>query len=484
MAIQSLRQNGCKLEYQNEAGDWIQFADLSGCVIQAPEPQANTDEQYCSIASYIVEFLNAKFNDLLNAVDATGDAAAAGSFFLLLAGPIGISVIAVVQAAAIIKSASTSLLRAGITAEVIETAKCQLYCILKANSGWSNALVPDDGSQGLQNQIMIAWRNKISKDSGTNVALQEWIKTVNIFSPQVWQQRAYLGSLSTRNDCIACECISPCRLQEAGSNYLPPLANLDGTWTLLGTPTPNTPDGLYEGVYRLLYDYVSCCRLELVQVVTHQTPSGKLPAGILECGMDPSLPFLEKISLNDLNGQCFNAFMVRSSIPFEIKVRVTDCVPAASGWCYAYDFTQSDGGWAKITTAGQYTPGTGWVVGQGIFPNNVLHTGIYIEKAMPANVGLTSVTMEYTGGGGSGNWTGVLMPSPAPHDVINRIGGAVARNPKTHIWEANAGVPYSPPTVRLELTGQEGAHESVSGAITKVIFRGNGANPFGANNCV
>lgn len=173
----------------------------------APEVDANTSGEWCSIAIQVSSFLDNKFDDMLTAVDATSDIVGAVSLALAAFGPIGVAAAAAVNIVTTIIGAGTSAFRAALTTEVKEEARCKLYCIIKDHGGWSNSRVATPGTAFPdQNAIMLEWVNAVLASVGTNAALNSWIQTVNVFDPSVWEQRAYIGSLDSSAVCEICDC--------------------------------------------------------------------------------------------------------------------------------------------------------------------------------------------------------------------------------------------------------------------------------------
>lgn len=166
---------------------------ICGCEDE-PDIPPNTGDlsgQYCSMAGYIVSWLDGLWNDTLNAVDASNSIVEIVSELAEAAAPNVISFITGTVNSVI--ALGTSAARAAVTTEILEEVKCDLFCLLEQNDGYSEA-------------VFNSWISGISTSYPSNVGIQLWAGLSGWYDSAIWQQRAYIGSLSTSNDCTACEC--------------------------------------------------------------------------------------------------------------------------------------------------------------------------------------------------------------------------------------------------------------------------------------
>lgn len=277
----------------------------------------NQDARWCSIANYIIDWTDRRFNDVMNVADFVSDPTG-----VVLAGVIGgwPNVVAVVASsiAAIIASTTITALRAAITADVIEDARHKLYCHIKANGGF------DIG-------VLSNWRSQLINESSTNLGLKVWAMLTELIQWSVWDERAAIGELGESFDCIEFGCSDPLDLlPEAGSRPAVPLG--EGVWQLRSTETPNTPDGKYYASYRLGYS-VYCARWYLENVEQAFTAPSNAPfIGFRNCdSTNPAWDIeLTGGTLQDASGLCFNSFYLHSDTEFEITIRITNCIGAGT----------------------------------------------------------------------------------------------------------------------------------------------------------
>jgi len=89
--------------------------------------------------------------------------------------------------------------------------------------------------------------------------------------------------------------------------------------------------GLYVGCYTLPVNTINSY-ITNVSVVTYNAPSSPTaPATITASGESP----VDLTGINDLVGQSFNSFCIRSTAAFEINIRVS----ATNTWCKVLDLT-------------------------------------------------------------------------------------------------------------------------------------------------
>lgn len=151
---------------------------------------------------------------------------------------------------------------------------------------------------------------------------------------------------------------------------------------------------------------------------------------------------------------------------------VGDCSGFICGWCYEIDFTSTDGGWSSFSTPGAvYTPGVGWTDAtsggtRGTFiesPTFPLATFTHIEFDYTAVDNVTS-TVDY------GRVSGTIT-------MLDVCPGALGSF--TVGWDGSESFDQ----VGLQV-GNSTSFPAGSSKITRALFRGTGANPFGDNNCL
>ena len=141
---------------------------------------------------------------------------------------------------------------------------------------------------------------------------------------------------------------------------------------------------------------------------------------------------------------------------------VDDC---PQEWCYTFDFTTSDGGWARVpgTTFGVWTTGVGW---QGNKSGSVY--AIYIGRSFTTSV-ITSVEMlvDVPGGLNADSDWNINVGGNVQSGVL-----AVGTNTCTWSGSVSAGnIKINPNDTAQNLT------------VIRVTVRGIGVNPFGTDNC-
>ena len=161
--------------------------------------------------------------------------------------------------------------------------------------------------------------------------------------------------------------------------YPAPDVDENDVWTLIQNNDPDT-DGVYVGIYKLPNDQV-CAKIRSVTVIQ---PTSPLPtARVLPCGADPVTGWVNLTSVNDLVGQEFNKFEIRSSAAFEVQVRLAAC--------FIYDFQNNeDRGFALDTLGTDPSEGAvgtlhatwGWVNEQFSTVGNTW--GFAIARSIPA----------------------------------------------------------------------------------------------------
>jgi hypothetical protein len=128
---------------------------------------------------------------------------------------------------------------------------------------------------------------------------------------------------TTLNDLIAF--LQGQTLVSGSPNQSPPEVDENGVWTLQQLTANAGVD--FEGVYQLPAPD-ACGKLEIVSIDTHQNPASAAPARLKGCvtESEPNPVFVDQPSVSALDGQCMNAFSIRSSVPFDVQMRVVECV--------------------------------------------------------------------------------------------------------------------------------------------------------------
>lgn len=150
-------------------------------------------------------------------------------------------------------------------------------------------------------------------------------------------------------------------------------------------------------------------------------------------------------------------------------VSCNDCTDCPQEWCYTFDFTASDGGWAAYGAGASYAAGTGWrtVAGVGGYV-------AYIQKSISQTTTVTSVKLEFA-------WDST---PPRSNGFIKY--GAVNRtfNPGNSPQTAS-GLAVNPTLIQVAIGNgsNQGNGTGTLGEITRVTVTGTGVNPFGTDNC-
>jgi hypothetical protein len=164
------------------------------CGTQVPEVTTATDDEYCGIASNIVEYANQFFIDTLETYESTaGNVANTLELLLPLFGGAGLIVQQIVTVLEDIAIGSIQAFLAAITQDVLDDITCQLYCLIKDNGGWDSSLIA-------------TWAAQVIANSGTNVALQYLVTLATSISLNGWNMRAYIGMQEPQADCQLCDC--------------------------------------------------------------------------------------------------------------------------------------------------------------------------------------------------------------------------------------------------------------------------------------
>lgn len=154
----------------------------------------------------------------------------------------------------------------------------------------------------------------------------------------------------------------------------------------------------------------------------------------------------------------------------------TDC----EGWCYQFDFTESDGGWEAVTLNGltaAYVPGQGWWVTGGTLAPGVsniatIHLAISADNITSFQVFANTAGRNGTTTAFASNVGDATLGIQYSAEADTAACDLAISEPVTDLWaRAQADAP-NPSTVA---TG--------SAWVSKVVLRGTGDNPFGTDNC-
>lgn len=190
----------------------------------------------------------------------------------------------------------------------------------------------------------------------------------------------------TSGDCSSC---SGCQLSVQGSGFTI-TENPDGSMSLQSSEMPNDETD-FTGYY-ILESLGRCCRVDSLQVISHQTGS-RAPLGIRTCGTDPSIPFLDKLNLSDLVSQCVRSFYIRSSVPYKVVVTLNSCSQVLNP-CRVYDFKLSPQSFERYLSGAGYYYGT-WENGSGWFTSTTSSyaPALLIKKAFTTPIMVTGLNV-------------------------------------------------------------------------------------------
>jgi len=155
----------------------------------APDTSSTLDSEICGGALYLVNYLDAKLDDVLDAADAVGNVAAlVGNIIMLLASEAD-AVDAITELAQSILSTTTSVIRASRTVEAVEAAQSALYCAVKSSGG------------GFTPEVLYSWRDGLlSGGNPWNIALH--LQSLAI-TDLAHQNRYFIGTLEPSSVCAA-----------------------------------------------------------------------------------------------------------------------------------------------------------------------------------------------------------------------------------------------------------------------------------------
>jgi len=164
------------------------------CEPAAPTP-GQTSNDHCGAATYLVNWLDDRFDDVLGVMEVISDAAAFVDSVVELFGPFDIAIAGIPGLLSESAGLASSVLRANVNSVVLENMRCSLYCALETAGNTSY-------------QTVIDWAEAENAAAGANVGLHVWLSLlINVFPATEVERRVYIGSLSTSTECAAlCDC--------------------------------------------------------------------------------------------------------------------------------------------------------------------------------------------------------------------------------------------------------------------------------------
>lgn len=143
-----------------------------------------------------------------------------------------------------------------------------------------------------------------------------------------------IASINTNNDILRSllKNTEDITLRPGDEDTIPPIFN-DGTSTWTLNQDVANGSGIYEGVYQLPTGS-NCTMLQIVNVVAYQAPLTGAPSRLKPCEsiVNPTPTFADQPTLQAIDGQCGSAFIIRSAIPFEVEIALSDCIPVLFEW--------------------------------------------------------------------------------------------------------------------------------------------------------
>lgn len=235
MTITAIRINGCNLEVQYDGGEtWFIVGDMTSCAVPgtagpkgdkgdkgdtgaqgpqgpagpqgtagpkgdkgdpgeglpaAPPPDTSSgNDSYCGIASYLVEYTDSLFQDIIDQINLGLSVLNVVNIVLpLFTGALVQVVVEIVEA---VISIGANAARVAVDTNVLEDMQCTLYCAMKSAGNADVATV----RQWIDDQYAIA---------PPNVALRNWLLVLDALTDQALETRIYIGSQATSTECEA-----------------------------------------------------------------------------------------------------------------------------------------------------------------------------------------------------------------------------------------------------------------------------------------
>jgi len=166
-----------------------------------PAPAADTsagDDSYCGVATYLVDFTDSIFQDVIDEATVGKDALDVIGVLLGVFGIGGINAIIAMDAISSIISLGISAARASVSTPVLEDMQCTLYCKLKAAD---NADV----------STVRTWIDEQYAIAPPNFFLRNWLLLLDALTDTALGTRIAIGSKAPSAECTSlCDCPSDC----------------------------------------------------------------------------------------------------------------------------------------------------------------------------------------------------------------------------------------------------------------------------------
>lgn len=171
---------------------------------------------------------------------------------------------------------------------------------------------------------------------------------------------------------------------------------------------------------------------------------------------------------------------------------ITDADCSCNTWCYEFDFTTGNGGFAAITQTSPifwqavpvWVSGQGWVAGEARQTgSNNRWQGSSVVKSFASTV-VTGIEMHYSATAGQCS-TGSNCDT---YGLVDNSGVVVtgewvgSPTPGVLYWAGTRTMTSISPRIQSSFC-TNGCVPSGAAVITKLVMSGNGANPFGSDNC-
>lgn len=162
------------------------------CPTEDTPPNITGGNDACGIASYLVSWHDAIFDDFINTVDAAVNVSEAITSFLPLI-PGGVLVSVLVDAANSAIASTAAAMRADVTSAKLEEWQCSLYCMLQGQSAWDY----------VEFQSWLTTERAAASFLGQQV----WLDTLAAYSEQELTRRALIGAAVPSTLCASlCDC--------------------------------------------------------------------------------------------------------------------------------------------------------------------------------------------------------------------------------------------------------------------------------------
>lgn len=243
-------------------------------------------------------------------------------------------------------------------------------------------------------------------------------------------------------------------------------------------------------------EILQCCAYENLKAL-EENPTQQQLIDAFECGqVEDSFQWLAAQFLKEtvLQVDGYLSYLMDVNTLYQIREDIALPCPC-EGWCYTFDFTATDGDFSVGGQGLQQGYGmhdtSGWR--ETIFLSSTLsRTGAQISRAFPMQGNVTEVHMTYSMERGDFNNPGspygmrLRLNNTNVSNQINSAPGAWAQEGEdiTLTWLSPAGVQCDAIVLVLNAGSRQSATTPGGNCqITRLVLRGNGANPFGFSNC-